>query len=124
MVKPTASTQTAAAFMLRLYGVACVAWGSVGLWLAVTIKPGTHGVVDWTRLWQEFTLSVLLGTSVFLLLRWLVLAFSLLSAGFGIFYIGWSIMAVPFPGELFNLLFAILLIIPAFLTSHAWHSLG
>lgn len=118
MLKPAPPTQTAAVFMLRIYGLACLAWGLVGL--AVTIQPGTNRVVDLTRLWQEFALCVLLGTSVFLLLRWLVLAFSLLSAGVGIFCIGWSMMLVPFPAGLFNLLFAILLIIPVFLTSHAW----
>lgn len=123
MLKPTASMQTAAALILRLYGIACVGWGLIALWLALTIKPGTHGVADWTRLWPEFTLSVLLGVSVFLLRRWLVLAFSLLSAGGGILYIGWTITAVPFPAELLNLLFAFLLIIPAFLTNRAWHSL-
>lgn len=123
MLKPTAPTQTAATFILRLYGIACVGSGSFGIWLALTIKPGTHGVVDWSRLWPEVTLSVLLGISVFLLLRWLVLAFSLLSAGFGIFYTGLTIMAVPFPAELFNLLFAALLIIPVFLTPYAWNSL-
>lgn len=123
MVKPTASTQTAAAFILRVYGIACVSWGLTALSLTLTMKLGTHGVANWTRLWPEFTLSVLLGISVFLLFRWLVLAFSILSAGFGIFYIGWTIMAIPFPAWLFNLLFAVLLIIPAFLTHRAWHCL-
>jgi len=121
MLKPTASsTQTAAAFILRLYGIVCAAWGSVGLWLALTIKGDAHGLVDWTRLWPDFTLSVLLGISVFLLLRWLVLAFAILSVGIGIFYIGFTLMAVPFPALLFHLLFAILLIIPVFLTRCAW----
>jgi hypothetical protein len=122
-VKPTASRQTAAALILRLYGIACAGWGLIALWRALAITPDPHGVADWTRLWPEFTLPVLLGISVFLLLRWLVLAFSLLSAGIGIFYIGLTLMVVPFPEELFHLLFAILLIIPAFLTSRAWHSL-
>ncbi len=123
MVKATTSTETAAAFILRLYGIGCLALGLIALWFALTIKAGTQGVVDWTRLWPELTLIVMLGFSVFLLLRWLVVAFSILSASCGIFYIGWTMVVVPFPSGLFNLLFAILLIIPAFLTHCAWHSL-
>jgi hypothetical protein len=115
--------QPGAAFILRLYGVACAGWGLIALWraLAVTSDPG--GVAHWIRLWPEFALCALLGVSVILLLRWFVLAFSILSAGIGIFYVGLTLMTDPFPAELFHLLFAILLIIPAFLTSRAWRSL-
>lgn len=121
MEEPTAFTQIAAAFILRIYGIACVSWGLIALWL--TIKLGTHGAANWTRLWPEFALSVVLGISVFLLFRWLVLTFTILSTGVGIFYIGFTLMADPFPPGLFNLLIPILLIIPALLTHHAWHSL-
>ncbi len=123
MTSTVNSGVTSAAFILRLYGIACVGAGSFGLWLALTMEPGTHGVVDWSRLWPEATLSVLLGITVFLLLRWFVLAFSLVCAGVSICYIGFTLMAVSFPAGWFNLLFATLLIIPAFLTSYAWHSL-
>jgi hypothetical protein len=62
----------------------------------------------------------LLGIAVFLLLRWLVLAFALASFGFGLFFIIATMRVVPFPWELFNIAFGILMILPLFLTYRAW----
>lgn len=122
MIEQRAS-QNPAALALRFYGLALVGWGLVALFLAFTLKPGIHGVADWTRPWPEFTISVLLGVAVFLLFRWLVVVFAIASSGFGIFYIISSMRVVPFPWELFNIAFALMMILPAFLTHRAWRSL-
>jgi hypothetical protein len=123
MVKLGPFAETAARFALRLYGFACVAFGLLSLWLVFTIEPGSRGIADWTRNWPQYVLLIILGVTVYLLLRWLVLIFAILSAGFGIFLIGGSITKVPFPWELANLFLALLLIVPAFLTWLTWRSL-
>lgn len=122
-MKPAASSGSAATGFLRLYGIACVGWAVIGLWLDFTIKPGTRGIADWTRGWPELMLLVFLGITVFLLLRWFVLLFSILSTGFGAFFAFASVTRVPFPAEFLNLLCALLMILPAFLTYRAWQSL-
>jgi hypothetical protein len=114
---------SASSIVLRVYGVVLVLWALAGLFFAFNLKPGLHGVADWTRPWPFFTILVLLGIAVFLLLRWLVVIFAALSTGFGIFYMISSLKVVPFPWELFNIVFALLMILPAFLTFRAWSSL-
>jgi hypothetical protein len=114
---------SASAVILRLYGIGLSCWGLAGLFFAFTMKPGVHGVGDWTRPWPMFIICVLLGIAVFLLLRWLVVAFAVASSGFGVFYIISSVKVVPFPWELLNIAFAILMILPAFLTYRSWSSL-
>jgi hypothetical protein len=122
MVTP-ATSSSSAAVLLRFYGIACVSIGLVFLWLAFGIKPGTRGIADWTRPWPEFAILVLLGIAVFLLLRWLTLLFTLLSCGFGLFYLFGSLTRVPFPWELFNIFFALLTLLPGYLTYRAWRFL-
>jgi hypothetical protein len=123
MVAPSTSSNSAASVFLRFYGIACVGIGLGSLWLAFAVKPGTHGIADWTRPWPEFTIFVLLGVAVFLLLRWLTLAFTILSCAFGLFYTFGSLARVPFPFELFNIFFALLAILPCYLTYRAWRFL-
>jgi hypothetical protein len=114
---------SASSVILRVYGVVLVCWALAGLFFAFNLKPGLHGVADWTRPWPFFTICVLLGIAVFLLLRWLVVIFAAASGGFGIYYIFGSLKVVPFPWELFNIVFGLLMILPAFLAFRAWSSL-
>jgi hypothetical protein len=123
MEKLSVPAEIAARFALRLYGIVCVGYGFVSLWLAFTIEPGSHGIADWTRPWPQYVLFIMLGVTVFLLLRWLVLIFAILSSALGIVLICGSITKVPFPYELANLFFALFFIVPAFLTFRTWHSL-
>jgi hypothetical protein len=109
-----------ATLFVRLYGIASVGFGFIALWLALTIKPGTHGIAAWTRTWPEDIIFVVLGIAVFLLLRWATVAFAVLSFGFGAFMFVATLRVVPFPWELLNLFFACLAMLPAYLTYRAW----
>ena len=109
--------------LLRFYGLGAVFIGLVSLWIFLGVKPGWRGIADPSASWPQFTAMILLGVCVFLLFRWLVLFFTIISSGFGVFYLFASLRAVPFPWELFNIFFAILYILPAYLTYRAWRFL-
>ena len=121
MKEPTTHTSLCvAAFILRFYGIICAGFGLAGLKMCFTLKPGYHGVADWFQGWPNFTIFVLLGIGVFLLLRWLVFSYVVISASFGVYCIYGSLRTVPFPWEIANLIIAAFFMLPAFLIYHAW----
>jgi hypothetical protein len=114
------SSSNSAALLLRFYGLASVAIGLVSLLIFLGVKPGWQGISDPSASWPPFVGMVLLGICVFLLFRWLVLLFTILLSGFGVFYLFASLRQVPFPWELINIFVALLYILPAYLTYRAW----
>jgi hypothetical protein len=120
MMVASSKSSNSAALLLRFYGLAAVGIGLVSLWICLGLKPGWRGISDPSSRWPSFVGMVLLGICVFLLFRWLVLLFTILLSGFGVFFLFASLRAVPFPWELINIFFALLYILPAYLTYRAW----
>jgi len=109
--------------LLRAYGGLAALFSIASLWLAFTIQPGTHDIADWSRGWPVNVVFALLGTAAFLQLRWFTLLFAIASSAFGLFMLLVTLSRVPFPWAWFNVFFALLAIVPAFLTYCAWSRL-
>ena len=108
---------------LRMCGGFCTL-GGIGI--ATTffnIPPGTHGVANWSVVGYVGVSIAILGIAVACLYRWAAVLFSALLTAFAGFMLIAMFRGLPFSAALSSAFFAVILLLPVYLTYRSWGEL-